>query len=829
MKSETDHTPCRRIVHLVAQSHIDPAFMWEWSEGVHTILSTVEEAVRKMHRHDDLHFTRSGSLIYEWIKRLRPDIWQSIRQLTKQGRWAPVGGWYVQGDANLAGGESLIRQALIGQAFHAEHFGQTTDIGYLVDTFGFPQTFPKILAHCGYRYLVFSRPGETLKDLPAPVFRWTADDQSAITAYRVPVQYSTYADEPERISATLDSFGPQAREVMCFFGLGDHGGGPTEEQIQRVRAFAETADDLDIRFSDPIAFFAANEADGPTPPVFVGEMGPFAVGCYTAAAGLKRAHDQAERDLLDAEMYSVLAGLAGGTPPSADSLRSAWRDLLFAQFHDLLPGSGIKPALEHGLHCCHAAHTAADRAKVFALTDLANAVDTSQDALLHMVAFNPTNRAGPVYFEVEPWLYWQDWEKYQLLDDAGNPVPHQRLVSQAAHSPLTRILLRLDLSAGGYEHLRVVGPQPDLSALGAACKKQPRLEPRPIDQLNGGNWKLGFDRSTGTVSQIAETEGPLELTTPQLFDVLVFNDRSDTWTLQDDGYRDIAGPFTEPTVEQLEAGPLRWSARVRKQFGRSHLTQYIRTTDADSLITLHNQLDWAEPFALAKLVIPIPFDPARARRGIAFGEDRCPTGNLEFTFRDWLLIEPAEPTTTPLSALALLAGPGLHGADIVDRQLRITLVRSPVYCHQELDEPYEPQVTHEHMDLERHHSTIAIWPLQTLPSPAELTDQARELTTPSPILPCCANAGSLPPNGSLLSVEPPCVALTALKPAENGKGIIARLWNSSPTTQKTRLTVLGRTDVCTIPPHSLRTMHVLIEDAALQLNETNGIEQPGTF
>ena len=68
-------------------------------------------------------------------------------------------------------------------------------------------------------------------------------------------------------------------------------------------------------------------------------------GTFTTKADLKKNNRRLELLLRDAELISALRWLRGSEYPARE-LRAAWKTLLINQFHDILPGSHIRPVYE---------------------------------------------------------------------------------------------------------------------------------------------------------------------------------------------------------------------------------------------------------------------------------------------------------------------------------------------------------------------------------------------------------------------------------------------------------------------------------------------------
>lgn len=815
-------------VHLIAQSHIDPVFMWGWEEGLSTTLNTCAEAVRKLVAFPELRFSRSDALAHQWCKQFYPELWPEIQRLCEEERWIPVGGWYTQADTNLPAGESLIRQALVGQQVFDQLLNHRSDVAYLVDSFGHPATLPKILNHCGFRYFVLGRPREPLMTMPCDLVYWNADDGSSVLAFRIPLGYSTYANEIERVGYSVDRAEGHLNRTMCFFGLGNHGGGPTTQQIRRLFDYARHPEAPELVFSHPKAYFEEAETEE-SPETFIGNFEPFAIGCYSAAIRLKTIHDRAQQELLDAERWLALANSVSPDQARNDrfQLAEAWRSLLFTQFHDLLPGTGIREGLEHAEHMAASALAKANEVKTTALTQLSRQIESREEGYVRLIVFNSATTDRTVYFEYEPWLFWQNWKHYQLLDENDQPVSHQKIHPKAAARAIVRLVIKLDVPGHGYRSLRVVGPEPDFSNLAIDDDGQAEHTQRSIDTLTTPRYRVDFDPQNGTLRNCTHLPSTRPMHLDHFLDAEVSEDLSDTWSMHITGYTKPLGRFSQARSVQIEDGPLRWCVKICRTYQASTLEQEIRLFEDSDIIECRNHVNWQQPRCVLKMLIPSPYTSFRVNRGLAFGSDSVPEERHEFCFQNWLLIEPTSASTKgPTHGVAILAGPGLHAADVTERGVRLTIVRSPIYCHEELNQSYTPGVRHETMDLGESRSAFALLPLWESVHPAELVDRAQHLSTGICSITTDSHEGTLACTGQLLRVEPNHVAITAIKPAESSEGVIVRLWETAgrPTTAK--LKWLGHIFDITLPAHGLRAVHLYYAKNEWRHQSVNGLEIP---
>ena len=175
--------------HMIGNAHIDPVWLWPWSEGMSVVLSTFRSALDRMNENPDFTFTASSAQFYEWVAETDPKMLEEIRKRVEEGRWAVVGGWWVEPDVNIPNGESLVRQGLYSQRLFQQLFGRIAQIGYNPDSFGHPGTLPQILKLQGMHAYVFMRPQSHEKKLPADLFWWEGADGTRLLTYRIPFSY----------------------------------------------------------------------------------------------------------------------------------------------------------------------------------------------------------------------------------------------------------------------------------------------------------------------------------------------------------------------------------------------------------------------------------------------------------------------------------------------------------------------------------------------------------------------------------------------------------------------------------------------------------------
>ena len=429
----------KKKLYVICNSHLDPVWIWNRSNGRSAWLNTMHSVIRMMEEIPDLKFTCSASALYRWVEETDPALFRKIGALTERGRWEITGGWEVQSDVILTRTEPLIRQALMGKEYFQRKFGVDVTTAYCVDSFGHSAGLPKILHETGFTHYVFLRSQE----LPL-LFKWKADDGSRVTALKILLSYGTgFVDRQwfgEFLQAHVES--PLEHQAL-FFGVGDHGGGLSRTQLQWIR---EAQEKYDIVFSTLGEYFQAVKSL-PLPEV-TGELGPVFRGCYSNCHEIKRKVARATRRLLAAEKLGV----------SAAELRDPWRELLFHHFHDILPGTSIREAFDRDIFPgLGGVESTADRLIDRELHRRAAAMDTRYMEQGGVLCWNPHPfRHRTIVSQIgfaDPNMTGQLFNA--LRDEAGEVYPLQILPPGTTFGPAGcawgRLTAALDLPPFGFQ------------------------------------------------------------------------------------------------------------------------------------------------------------------------------------------------------------------------------------------------------------------------------------------------------------------------------------------------------------------------------------------
>jgi len=338
----------RIVVHMIGNAHIDPVWLWPWQAGVDEALATFRSAADRCDEYSAFVFTRGESWLYQQVERLDPALFARVRQLVAQGQWHITGGQYIQPDGNLPTRMGWERQFLHGRRYFQDRFGVRPVVAYNVDTFGHPVTLPDILAAHAYEGYVFHRPGTHQVHLPAQTFRWRGSAGGEVIGFRITPAYVTRSDDLYgQIMLAVEATGERLGHTMCFYGVGNHGGGPTKANIEYILAHQHAFPDIELRFSTPQAFFDAIAPLREQLPVVTAELQHTFPGCYSVMHEVKQRQRRGEH-LLD-QTERVVAHVVTDEVARRDyqaRLDGAWDDLLLTAFHDILAGTAIPSAWE---------------------------------------------------------------------------------------------------------------------------------------------------------------------------------------------------------------------------------------------------------------------------------------------------------------------------------------------------------------------------------------------------------------------------------------------------------------------------------------------------
>jgi alpha-mannosidase len=743
-------------------AHIDVAWLWTLGITRQKAGRTFHTVLRLMEQFPEYHFTQSQPQLYDYVRQDYPQLFEDIKARIVEGRWETIGGMWVEADCNLSGPESLARQFLLGRSFFRRHFGAEaeTPVLWLPDVFGYAWNLPQLIKEAGLEYFFTIKIGwSQYNRLPYDSFWWQGlDGTKVLTHFSTTPDFGAFASTYNAMTTPAQNLGTwqnfQQKELqqtlLMAFGYGDGGGGPTREMLENIRAMGNFPGLPKMRNGAVKEFYKKLEAEsGERLPTWNGELYlELHRGTYTTQSRNKRANRKSEFLLHDAEFLATLASLDSDYTYPHEVLNKAWELVCLNQFHDIIPGSSIAPVYIES----QAQYT---EIRKMAEGVIEEAIDALTPASAYGVIVNPSS-----------------FERSDLAFLAG-ATTEGRGANAAVALAVNGRAVTVQETEGGL--LIDAGELPPFSvtSIVAAIEAAPAAPTGALtasaDHLENDFVRVELDRA-GDITRIYDKTDrrevlPIGAVANQF---QAHEDRPLNWDAWDVDIflRDkmwLADPATAIAV--VETGPLRATLEIKRRILSSEYTQRISLGHNCAQIDITTDIDWRERCIFLKVAFPVDVLSPKATYEIQWGNTERPTHwNTSW---DWARFETCAQKWVDLSE----GGYGVsvlndckYGHDIKDNVIRISLLRGPG----------SPDPT---ADLGHHTFSYSIlphaggWDEATVRAAYALNDPlivrrgkgkgARSVAAPS-----------------LVACDAPNVVIETVKRAEDGDGVIVRLYET---------------------------------------------------
>ncbi|HNX13243.1 MAG TPA: glycoside hydrolase family 38 C-terminal domain-containing protein [Oscillospiraceae bacterium] len=770
-------------VHLIGNAHLDPIWLWRWQEGYAEIKATFQSALDRIEQFDDFIFTTACAAYYKWIEDSEPEMFDKIKAAVQAGKWCVVGGWWIQPDCNIPSGESFVRQALYSQRYFQKTFGLKAKIGYNIDSFGHNGNLPQIYAKSGFEGYVIMRPENGVeKHYPFPEgmpFYWEGVDGTRLLTYKIPRKCFVGAvneEHPGNFEKVASESGRS--ELMAFFGVCNHGGGPTIESVELLRRAQQAEAMVEFIFSSPDRYFAEIRKKEDSEPfaVLKGDLQHFASGCYSTHSTTKYLNRKSEQTLMAAEKCAVLADKTLGLKYDCERLEKGWEKMLFNQFHDVMGGCSIKAAYEDTDEFYGEALTIASETYNMALQKISWAVDTERGVRylskdMDGAIWEMENKGAPVVvynplsWPVRAAVHLNKDKIAGLTDEAGNAIAFQKVRDPQFHGAGGRYstLFRADLPAMGYRTYWVY-------------LKESKPAPRPLPlratefYMENNFIRIEFDRKTGFLMSIYDKVSGRELLAGAGARPVVIDETElDTWGIGVFSFRNEIGVFEKAEIRVLENGPVRARVMVRSVFGPVSELEQIFTLYPDGTdVEVEAKVFWKEKHKLLKLAFETKTSGPKAVYEIPYGFITKQADGMEEPAQSWAAVEDGK------QGLAILNN-GKYAYDIKENEIRLTVLRGAVYAEAAYNIPFRDDLC-EYQEQGEHTFKYIIKPYTGSFADAGVVRRAWELNSPAVHVTETYHKGKMPQTFGGVEIDNENVILSAMKEAEDGDGVIARLY-----------------------------------------------------
>ena len=807
-------------IHAVSYAHLDFIWQWSWAETLRTATQDFRQVLKFMDEFPEFTFSYTAPSLFEALQTQNPALFAEIQKRAKEGRWEMAGSRWCEADLNLISEESHARQFLHAHRFNREKFGVETTVCFEPDIFGHLWTFPQMLRKSGVKYYLSRQ-----MNVSPPVFWWEGLDGSRILSYHLHHYMDNLDEGILDFSITKPQRALGYTDALVVYGVGNHGGGPSYDQIKNGLALDKLALYPSVKFSTLQGFMGkiASEPSTARVPVISREINHIFRGTYTTHAETKRLNRSCENLLATAESFAAIAQTIG-IGPNAGRFDTAWRSLLWAHHHDTICGSTIHSSDLFAQETLRNIEKDVSSDLFQTLSNFSNAVKTSGAHENPRIVFNPVAwpTTAPVQLSLPDTTNHWEW-----IDANGRASPVQTQ-SNTQNVPSGVVVLQ-SLPALGYrtgwlrpsrkgptDSLRAY-PETNLPAWIVPLDKGDHRGsplrsdlPKPTPSFSppwqggdgGGQEERRQDRVSGhalkrsgaltarnqhLLVEISPTSGNIIHLT-QLApkkEWISLKTESARFRIDHEAPHAMSaweiGPIEKTEwldkadrVECVEEGPVRIVFRAFYKWGQSILEKDIILYRDLSRLDFELRVDWQERGSskvsapMLRIEFPCAMNSARAVHLIPFGEIERPQDGVDYAASYGMGLSGRE------GSVCLLNN-SKNGYSCANNTIRLTLLRSS----------YFPDPT---PDVGRHTIPLALEISSKDWSGAAMARRGMEFNRRPIAINAAPHAGKFAPERGFLSIEPQTALLTALKTSHDSPtNLVMRIYQSANRPAKVRV------------------------------------------
>ncbi|MBE6739242.1 MAG: alpha-mannosidase [Ruminococcaceae bacterium] len=806
-------------VHCISHAHIDMNWMWGFQETAAVTIDTFRTVLDLMKEYPELTFGQSQASTYQILEEYAPEMLEEIKERIREGRWEVTATTWVETDKNMPNGESLARHILYSKRYLSKLLcipAESLNLDFEPDTFGHNISVPEICAKGGIKYYYHCR-GKKTEEF---IYRWRSRSGLELLVWREPEWYN-YDIKPEMFRKVPQLCAKYSiKSFLSVYGVGDHGGGPTRRDVQRLMDISTWPIMPTVVFSTYGAFFEEIEKYRENFPIMEGESNYIFTGCYTSQSRIKMANRIAEDRMYESEMISAAANVMAGGKSCSESYGKAWEKILFNHFHDILPGTGVVDTREHALGQFQLAMATVQTNANRSMREIAAAIDTSsikveeidetvsegaavgfgtdeisrykmpscergcgKKRIFHLFNSNMYDFDGVTDITVWDWNYSAS---HAVFTDANGEVTVNKCVADNktywSHQYKT-FAVRVKVPAMGYA--TYVLDLKDAAEYKASTFQPGHVYYEYYDDSNivMENDKICavFDHKTmQLLSLVDKKTGENMINAPSATFRLIQENLvhgMSAWRVGDAMRIENINETRNVVVNEVNLGSVRKVIKYAVSFGqRSKLNVSVILNDSSSVLDFDINVNFQESPDYEKVpqlnfIVPVGYAVSNYRYDVPFGTiDReeikqdVPANSFAVAIRN----EKEKPAV-------MLVSDSKYGYRGADNAVAVSLIRATNY----------PDTFPEHG---KHNIRLGVGVLENSDN-TTLYRMATEFI--HPIASCSARAGegSLPLNGQLMKVEGK-VQITAVKTAEDIDGLIVRLSDVNGLNGRFKLTFL---------------------------------------
>ena len=758
-------------VSAIGHTHIDIAWLWTVEQTREKVLRSFSTVLRLMEQYPDYKFMSSQPILYQFVKEQEPEMYEKIKERIREGRWEVDGAMWLEADCNLTGGESLVRQIIKGHRFFLEEFGKESKSLWLPDVFGYSAALPQILKKSGIPYFMTTKIAWNQYDqLPNDTFIWKGIDGSEVFAFMptttdydkdqgLNISFSdtrnttTYTGivNPNMALGTFKRFQNRdlTEDTLMLFGFGDGGGGPTKEMLESaerlkygIPGIPKIRQEFEQDYFDRTYEKIHDLTDMPT---WDGELYfEYHRGTLTSMARNKRSNRKNEILYTQMETASCMAGIEKDEQLQ-NVLDKGWDILLINQFHDIVPGSSIKPVYEQTDKEYHEIEEAGKEELNRVVSAAVGRLSMEKEGVVVM------NTQG---YERDDLVVLDDGTEIpRLVDEDGRNVPAQK-------------------TADG-RYLLYVSHIPPLG-----YKKLYETE-ELLEESTGKEWDYTFENpfikvcfnEKMEITSLYEKEAEKELIQEgRCGNVLrTYEDRPMQWDNWDIDVFYQRKPYEADwysPARVIENGEVRMVVEFECGFLDSTVTQQVCLYHQIPRIDFRTKADWKTHHVILKTHFPVDVNTTRASYEIQFGNvERETTNNYSWDTAKFEACGHKWADLSENSSGISLLNDCKYGYGIKKGDMSLTLIKSGTYPN-------------EDADIGEHEFTYSIYPHAGRWQEAKTVEMAYNLNVPMLAKRTGRQEGYGGEYESFLKCSQESCFVEVIKKAEDGNGVIVRMYEN---------------------------------------------------
>ncbi|MGL4800449.1 MAG: alpha-mannosidase [Cellulosilyticaceae bacterium] len=762
------------VATCIGHTHIDVAWWWTVEQTKEKVARSFATVLRLMEEYPEYVFMSSQPQLYQFVKERYPDMYEKIKERIAEGRWETEGAMWLESDCNLVSGESFVRQILHGKKFFKEEFGTESKMLWLPDVFGYSAALPQILKKSGVDYFMTTKISwNQYNKLPCDTFLWRGIDGSEVFTHFITTTQKKQAEGwqttyngmlyPKSLIYGWERYGQKEinNDILVCYGYGDGGGGANKEMLEVGKRLEKGVKGAPkVRFETAGTYF--NELydrvkDHKQLPRWVGELYfEYHRGTYTSMARNKRGNRKSELMWQDVEFFSVWAQSLGGAYPK-EVITKAWEKILLNQFHDILPGTCIKDVYD--VTKVDYEQLAEDGQKIIEeqLETIAAHIPAEKEDI---IVFNTLS------FERDDVVIVEDTEG-SYVDEDGQVVETQK-------------------SADGNNVLYVKGiPAKGYKVLKKATAKQGEIPFVTTDKgIDTPFYHIQWDETFAFTSIYDKTLKRELLKANHRGNVFrAFEDKPMKWDAWDIDvyYQEKTWEIDEVVgFKWLEVGGVRATLQVERKFLSSTFIQKIHFYKETKRIDFETYVDWKQKQILVKVEFPVDVHTNVATYDIQFGNvERSTHQNTSWDFARFEVCAHKWADLSERNFGISLLNDCKYGHDIIDGNMRLTLIKSGIMPNPEADQ-------------EEHVFTYALLPHEGDFVKGQTHQEGYKLNVPVYVTKGKGyNEASMT---SLVTVDRDNVIIETVKQGEYEEGTILRAYEYTNTRTEAMITWYGEVD-----------------------------------